>query len=109
MTIEIIISEMDFYVIEKIRDLRVKSQPYIDQVELAQRIGVSEGYLGQIENPKNRAKNNLRMVARAASALGLKSYDPILPKEILKNDMLRIRLKLFKPGSKKHEVDENGN
>ena len=58
MTIEIIISQIDFYVIERLREIRVKSTPYIDQVELSQRIGVSEGYIGQIENPKSRAKYN---------------------------------------------------
>lgn len=109
MIIEIVISHIDFYVIEKIRELRVKSIPYIDQVELAQRIGVSEGYLGQIENPKNRAKYNLRMLARTANALGLKSYQDILPTEVLKNDMVKIRLKLLKSYAKKHEIDENGN
>lgn len=109
MIIEIVISHIDFYVIERIRELRVKSIPYIDQVELAQRIGVSEGYLGQIENPKNRAKYNIRMLARTANALGLKSYQDILPTEVLKNDMVKIRLKLLKSYTKKHEIDENGN
>lgn len=109
MIIEIIISHIDFYVIERLRELRVKSKPYIDQVELAQRIGVSEGYLGQIENTRNRAKYNLRMLARAAKALGLKSYHDILPPEILEHDMVKIRLKLLKSDTKKHEVDENGN
>ncbi|AUP79848.1 helix-turn-helix domain-containing protein [Flavivirga eckloniae] len=109
MTIEIIISHIDFYVIEKLRDLRVKSEPYIDQVDLAQRIGVSEGYLGQIENPKHRSKYNIRMLSRAAKALGLKSYQDIFPSEILKDDLVRIRLKLLKSATKKHEVDKNGN
>ncbi|TGV03696.1 helix-turn-helix domain-containing protein [Flavivirga rizhaonensis] len=102
-------SHIDFYVIERLRDLRVKSDPYIDQVDLAQRIGVSEGYLGQIENPKNRSKYNMRMMARAAKALGLKSYQEIFPIEILKDDLVKIRLKLLKSDTKKHEVDENGN
>ncbi|WP_418502095.1 helix-turn-helix domain-containing protein [Flagellimonas sp.] len=109
MIIEIIMSHIDFHVIESLRELRVKSKPYIDQVELAQRIGVSEGYVGQIENPKSRAKYNMRMMARAAKALNLKSYQDIFPQEILKDDLVRIRLKLLKPDTKKHEIDKNGN
>lgn len=109
MVIEIIISHIDFHVIERLRELRVKSNPYIDQVELSQRIGVSEGYVGQIENPKSRAKYNMRMMARAAKALNLKSYQDIFPIELLKNDLVRIRLKLLKSDTKKHEIDENGN
>lgn len=102
-------SHIDFYVIENLRDLRVKSKPYIDQVDLAQRIGVSEGYLGQIENPKNRSKYNIRMVTRVANALGLKSYQDIYPSEVLENDLVKIRLKLLKSNTKKHEIDEKGN
>ena len=109
MIIEIIMSHIDFYVIENLRDLRVKSEPYIDQVDLAQRIGVSEGYLGQIENPKNRSKYNIRMVTRVANALGLKSYQDIYPSEVLENDLVKIRLKLLKSDTKKHEIDERGN
>ena len=109
MIIEIIISHIDFYVIENLRDLRVKSEPYVDQVDLAQRIGVSEGYLGQIENPKNRSKYNIRMVTRVAKALGLKSYQDIYPTEVLENDLVKIRLKLLKSDTKKHEIDERGN
>ena len=109
MTIEIIISQIDFYVIERIRELRVKSTPYVDQVELSQRIGVSEGYIGQIENPKSRAKYNLRMIAKAARALNLKSYQEIFPNEILTDDLVKIRLKLLKSNKKKHEIESNGN
>ena len=109
MTIEIIISQIDFYVIERLREIRVKSTPYIDQVELSQRIGVSEGYIGQIENPKSRAKYNLRMIAKAARALNLKSYQEIFPSEILSDDLVKIRLKLLKSNKKKHEIESNGN
>ena len=109
MVIEIIISHIDFYVIERLRELRVMSTPYIDQVELAQRIGVSEGYIGQIENPKSRAKYNIRMLARTVKALGLKSYQDIMPKEVLRDDMVKIRLKLLKSDTKRHEIDEGGN
>lgn len=109
MTIEIIISQIDFYVIERLREIRVKSIPYIDQVELSQRIGVSEGYIGQIENPKSRAKYNLRMIAKAARALNLQSYQEIFPSEILSDDLVKIRLKLLKSNKKKHEIESNGN
>ena len=109
MTIEIIISQIDFYVIERLREIRVKSIPYIDQVELSQRIGVSEGYIGQIENPKSRAKYNLRMIAKAARALNLQSYQEIFPSEILSDDLVKIRLKLLKSNKKKQEIESNGN
>lgn len=109
MVIEIITSYIDFHVIESLRELRVKSTPYVDQMELAQRIGVSEGYIGQIENPRYKAKYNMRMMSRAARALHLKSYNDIFPKEVLIDDLVRIRLKLLKSKTKRHEIDVDGN
>lgn len=109
MKIEIIISELDFYIIEKVRELRIKSVPYVDQMKLAHQIGVSEGYIGNIENPKVRAKYNIRMLARVAKALNLDSYEELLPKKILKNDLVRIQLKLLPSKTRKPEIDEKGN
>lgn len=109
MIIEIIISELDFYLIEKVRELRIKSSPYIDQVTLAQKIGVSEGYIGSIENPKIQSKYNIRMLHRVADALGLKSYDSLFPKTIVTNDLVKIKLKLKPQSKRRHEIDNFGN
>ncbi|UBZ08635.1 helix-turn-helix transcriptional regulator [Salegentibacter mishustinae] len=109
MEIEIIISELDFYLIEKVRELRIKSEPYLDQVTLAQRIGVSEGYIGRIENPKIQSKYNIRMLNRVSKALGLNSYDLLFPSKLLSNDLVKIRLKLKKQTKRKHEIDGAGN
>jgi len=108
MVIEIIISELDFYIIEQVRELRIKSEPRIDQVELAQRLGVSEGYIGNIENPRIQAKYNIRMLARIAKALNLKSYQELMPEKVLSNDIVRIKLELIKTSSRKHAADEMG-
>ncbi|MCM4161589.1 transcriptional regulator [Antarcticibacterium flavum] len=109
MIIEIIISELDFYLIEKIRELRIKSSPYIDQVTLAQKIGVSEGYIGSIENPKIPSKYNIRMLHRVADALELTSYDSLFPKTIVANDLVKIKLKLKQRSNRRHEIDSLGN
>ena len=93
MIVEIVISEIDFRIKENIRYARIKAG--IDQVTLAQRIGVSEGYIGGIENPKNPAKANIRLLSRIAVALGLDSYSEIMPKKVIKNDIVRLRLDLF--------------
>lgn len=108
MILEIITSELDFYVIERVRELRIKFNPRMDQVELAQRLGVSEGYIGSIENPKIKAKYNIRMLGRIAKALGLQSYKELFPETILSNDIVRIRLELLQTAPRKQDVDENG-
>lgn len=108
MIIEIITSELDFYIIEKVRELRIKFNPRMDQVELAQRLGVSEGYIGSIENPKIKAKYNIRMLGRITKALGLQSYKELFPEKILANDIVRIRLELLQTAARKQDVDSNG-
>jgi len=108
MEFEIIISYLDYYIIEKVIELRVKSNPYLDQVTLAQKIGVSEGYLGKIENPKEHAKYNIRMLGRVAVALGLTSYCELLPKNLPKDDLVRIKYEEIKSYSNKHSLGKNG-
>lgn len=107
MIIEIVISEIDFRVKENIRSARIKAG--IDQVTLAQKIGVSEGYIGGIENPKNPAKANVRLISRIASALNLSTYNDILPEKVLKNDMVRLKIELYNINKRSQILDKNGN
>tara|TARA_R110002050_G_scaffold295079_1_gene453532 strand:+ start:350 stop:793 length:444 start_codon:yes stop_codon:yes gene_type:complete len=106
MIIEIIISEFDFWIKENIRIERIKAK--IDQVELAQKLGVSEGYIGNIENIKNKSKANTRMISRVALALDLDSYNKLFPKQVLKNDLVRIKLELFNINTRKQVMDNEG-
>lgn len=106
MIIEIITSEIDFGVMEKIRNARIKAG--IDQVELAQRVGVSEGYIGNIENPKIDARVNVRMLGRIAVALEQGSYNDLLPDEVKSHDLVIKRIRLIETNSRKHVLNEVG-
>ncbi len=106
MIVEIVISEIDFLIKENIRYSRIKAG--LDQVELAQKIGVSEGYIGNIENPKNSAKANTRMIARIANALKINSYLEIMPRQVVKNDIVRLKLDLFDINTRNQVLDEEG-
>ncbi|MEE1962054.1 helix-turn-helix transcriptional regulator [Allomuricauda taeanensis] len=106
MILELIISEFDFWLKENIRIARIKSE--IDQVELSHRLGVSEGYIGNIENLKNRAKPNTRMISRIANALNLETYSDLLPKQVLENDIVRVKLELLKINTRKQVVNDDG-
>lgn len=102
-------SYLDFYIIEEIKKIRIKSKPYLDQVSLSQKIGVSEGYIGRIENPKLRGKYNIEILTKVARAIGLKSYNDLFPQKILTSEIVTV---LYKPSglnNKKLEIDENGN
>lgn len=106
MIIEIITSEIDFEVMENIRIARIKAG--IDQVELAQRVGVSEGYIGNIENPKIDARVNVRMLGRIAVALEQSSYNDLLPDEVKSHDLVIKRIRLIETNSRKHILSEDG-
>lgn len=101
MIVEVIISELDFYLIEKVRELRIKAN--ISQVKLAHKIGVSEGFIGNVENPKQNQKYNIRMLNRIANALELKSYSDLFPEKVISNDVVKIKIELFDARSKNQE------
>lgn len=105
MIIEIIISELDFYLIEKVRKLRIKSK--LSQVALAQKVGVSEGYIGSIENLKLSKKYNVRMLSRIAVALELKSYLDLFPKQVCSNDLVKIEIQLKDKSDEKRNFGDN--
>tara|TARA_R110000822_G_C15250240_1_gene487258 strand:+ start:198 stop:611 length:414 start_codon:yes stop_codon:yes gene_type:complete len=92
--IEIVISELDFYLIQKVKELR-SSPIYISQMKLSQLLDQSEGYVGKVENLKERSKYNIRILNKLAQIFNLQSYSELLPEKILKGDILRIRLKIF--------------
>jgi transcriptional regulator with XRE-family HTH domain len=106
MIIEIIISELDFYLIERVRELRLKSN--LSQVMLAHKLGVSEGYIGNIENPKQTAKYNIRMLSRIAIALELDSYLDLFPAKPFSNDLVKIKINLFDKGEVKKDLHQQG-
>lgn len=106
MIIEIIISELDFYLIERVRELRLKSN--LSQVMLAHKLGVSEGYIGNIENPKQTAKYNIRMLSRIAIALELDSYLDLFPEKPFSNDLVKIKINLFDKGEVKKDLHQQG-
>lgn len=106
MIIEIIISELDFYLIERVRELRIKSS--LSQVTLAHKVGVSEGYFGKVENLKQPGKYNIRMLSRIAIALELNSYTDLFPHKILSNDLVKIKLELFTKKEILETVNKSG-
>ncbi|MFY1047510.1 transcriptional regulator [Chryseobacterium sp. GP-SGM7] len=107
--VEIIISEIDLYVIDKVREYRGKNIPYISQVELSQRMGYADGYVGKVENYSSNTRYNIRKLNLLAKALGLNSSREILPNNILQNDLLFLKLKVNTRKNDTVEFDSMGN
>ncbi|MDR2885208.1 MAG: helix-turn-helix domain-containing protein [Rikenellaceae bacterium] len=57
-------TEVEQWVIDKVRKIRIERR--ISQAELALKLGVSRGFIGDVENPKKRAKYNLNHINEIA-------------------------------------------
>jgi len=68
------------YVIDEVRKRRVEMG--ISQAALADYINVSRGFIGDVENPKRRAKYNLHLINEIAKVLKCSPRD-FLPPEPL--------------------------
>lgn len=56
--------KIEQFVIDRVRDIR--QERGISQAELAGRIDVSRGFIGAVENPRQRAKYNLSVLNEIA-------------------------------------------
>jgi transcriptional regulator with XRE-family HTH domain len=95
--IEKIVAEIDWYTIEKVRELR---KPRFSQAALSREIGFSEGFIGRIENPKQSAVYSLRHLNLIAKVLKVNLSD-LLPKQPLSNDLTRFDILIGDPTKRK--------
>lgn len=73
-------SPIELYVIQRVREIRI--QQGVSQSMLAYGIGVSSGFVGQVESPKFPAKYNLNHLNEIAQYLNCPLTD-FFPKEPL--------------------------
>lgn len=76
-------SSIDQYVIEAVKKKRIE-EGYV-QEDLSIALGLSTNFVGQIENPKRRAKYNLQHLNKLAVFLKCSPRD-FLPREPLADD-----------------------
>jgi transcriptional regulator with XRE-family HTH domain len=96
-TIDIIISEMDWYLIKKVKELRTAKE--LSQLNLASLMDLTAGAIGKIENPKQRAKYNIRHLNLLAKALKCSPRE-LIPAKPLSYDMIKVTLKIQRNGKK---------
>jgi len=107
--VELIISEIDLFVIDKVRELRGKSIPYVSQVELSQRMGYADGYVGKVENFSSNARYNIRKLNLISNALKLDTPQELLPNKTIVNDLIFLKLEINSKKNDKVEFDKEGN
>lgn len=92
-TIDLEISELDQYVIDKARELRVKKG--FSQLDLSIAMGLAEGAVAKIENPSQSAKYNIRHINLLAKSLGCSPKD-FFPEHALAYDVVRMKIKIIR-------------
>lgn len=85
--IDIIISELDLYLINKVREIRIKKK--ISQNSLSQSMELADGFISKVENPKERAKYNIRHLNLLTKILKV-TWMELLPEEPFKNDLVKV-------------------
>ncbi|MFP9097903.1 helix-turn-helix domain-containing protein [Flavobacterium sp. RHBU_24] len=106
--IEIIILELDYYLIERVRELRIRHTPYLSQLKLAQELEFPESYVSKVENMKIRYKYNVRALNKIANFFNLKSYAELFPRRIVPNDLVKMKLKKLPIKNGKLKVNDDG-
>lgn len=74
------VTELEQAIIDRVRELRTERN--ISQAALAEHIGVSRGFIGDVENPRINSKYNVRHLNRIAIELNVSLWD-IFPKDPL--------------------------
>lgn len=105
-TIEVVISQLDWYIINRVKEIR--KEKGMSQSELSVAMGYSDKYIGSVENPNLKAKYNISQLNRLAKALKCGLWE-LLPERPFDNDLVRIKLKrvarLSKEGKPTRKTD----
>lgn len=94
---EVIISRLDLYIINKVKQLREAKG--ISQAELSVLMGFSEKYVGNVENPTLVEKYNVRHLNLLAKVFKCTIWD-LLPEEPFDDDLVKVRTKKVKSVNK---------
>ncbi|MBA5792697.1 transcriptional regulator [Flavobacterium sp. xlx-214] len=105
---KIIISAIDLHIIDKIREIRSLSIPYVSQSTLSLGIGFAQGFIGQVESFSEDRIYSLRQLNLIANYFNLELKD-FLPGEKINDDLLELEIEMIKTTSTKVQIDKYGN
>lgn len=74
-------SHIDLYIIDRVKELRTNSK--YSQAVLAVKLGVSDAFIGQIENPKNTSKYSMEQLNKLAQIFNCSPRDFLPEKPII--------------------------
>ena len=95
------ITPIDQYVIDFVRNLR--NQRNLTQQDIADIIGLSRGFISEVEGTYSRAKYNVRHINSLADYFGMSPRE-FLPEKPFPVDVPDKEKKSWKKTSKKHKI-----
>lgn len=103
------ITELEFRIIEKVKELRTKHN--LSKMELSEAIGLANSFVGKVESYSHPDKYNFNHLNRIAIVLKLKSIRELLPSEIPKYEDIEVIYemipKINKDGSESKQLEVN--
>lgn len=104
---KIIISVIDLYLIDKVREIRSLSIPYVSQSTLSLGIGFAQGFIGQVESFSEDRTYSLRQLNLIANYFDLEIKD-LLTEEKINDDLLELEIEMIQTTSTKVQIDKYG-
>ena len=109
--VEIIISSLDLYTIEKVKELRNTASPKMSQGTLSQKLDLADGFISKVESYKQRSRYNLQHINKILNIFNLNSYNDFFPDKVIAQDMLKVRIefknsRLQDPRTKKFHLNK---
>jgi len=104
---KIIISVIDLYLIDKVREVRSFSEPYVSQSALSLGIGFAQDFIGQVESFSEDRIYSLRQLNLIANYFNLGLND-LLPQEKINDDLLELEIEMIKTTSTKFKLTNTG-
>ena len=103
------LTELEFRIIEKVKELRTKNN--LSKMELSEAIGLANSFVGKVESYAHPDKYNFKHLNRIAEALKLKSIRELLPLEMPKFEDIEVVYEMIpkknRDGSESKQLEIN--
>jgi len=103
----IVISAIDLHLIDKVRELRIVSDPSVSQEMLSSAIGQSAGFIEGIETFQDNSFYSIRQLNLIANYFNIK-VSKLFPEDGITDDLLELEIELIKMAPTAIQIDKYG-
>lgn len=103
----IVISAIDLHLIDKVRDLRILSDPSVSQEILSSAIGQATEFIEGIETFQDNSFYSIRQLNLIANYFNIKISE-LFPEDGITDDLLELEIELIKMEPTAIQIDKYG-